>query len=141
MSHVDTMSRAPDQTSEIVSDSDRIMLLCLDKEDWLLTMQIRDSTLLDIIAVLKDQQQSPQAKQIKEEYCLSHGRLFRKEGGKLGFVVPKSVQRIKQHFWFAKMRKYVKEYISACVECCFNKSKNGKPEAQLYIASLEPSTY
>lgn len=36
------------------------------------------------------------------------------------------------------MRKYVKEYIAACVECCYNKSKGGKPEGTLHYGYLEP---
>ncbi|CAD7084792.1 unnamed protein product [Hermetia illucens] len=36
------------------------------------------------------------------------------------------------------MRKYVKSYISACMECVYNKTVTGKAEGQLYIDTVKP---
>lgn len=48
---------------------------------------------------------------------------------------------MKQTFWFDRMRKYVKEYIAACVDCCYNKSRGGKPEESLHYGSIEPFSF
>ncbi|CAD7092790.1 unnamed protein product [Hermetia illucens] len=36
------------------------------------------------------------------------------------------------------MRKYVKSYISACMECVYNKTVTGKAEGQIYIDTVKP---
>lgn len=48
----------------------------------------------------------------------------------LGYTL---IQRVAKHFWFPRIRKYVKKYKAVCVECCFNKRKAGKPEVEVYI--------
>lgn len=48
------------------------------------------------------------------------------------------MQKIQEEFWFPRMRNYVKAYLVACVECCYNKSKTGKPEGELYIEDDAP---
>ncbi|XP_065358763.1 uncharacterized protein LOC135952674 [Calliphora vicina] len=159
MSHVDALSRAPDPNAPEINEIDRIMSLNIEEEDWLLTMQIQDPDLLNIIAVLRDQKRSPQKEQLNREYSLINRRLYRKEEGKVKFVVPKcvrwrvvkschddvghfglekTIQRIQQNFWFPKIRKYVKNYIAGCIECCYNRAKTGKAEGQMYISEPEP---
>ena len=56
--HVDALSRAPDPTPPKLDEVDRILSLNIAVEDWLLTMQIQDPDLLNIVCliiVLKDQ--------------------------------------------------------------------------------------
>lgn len=151
MAHVDAISRAP--VEEHVSQ------ISIDTTDWLLTMQLQDEGLLNIIMVLRGERKSDQENQIRKDYQLENQRLYRKVDGKLMYVVPKAArwrivkyyhddmghfgiektkQRLSKHFWFPRMRKYVKDYIAACVECCYNKGKSGKPEGEMYINESNP---
>lgn len=121
-------------------------------------MQLQDPSLLNIIDVLNYQNKSPQGEQLKREYGLLNKRLYRKLD-KMKFVVPKSVrwrivkschddmghfglekmlQRIQKHFWFPKMRKNVKDYLAACIKCCYNRAKSGKPEGKLHVTDPDP---
>ncbi|CAD7085776.1 unnamed protein product [Hermetia illucens] len=54
------------------------------------------------------------------------------------FAAEKTLDRLRKDFWFPKMRKYVKSYISACMECVYNKTVTGKAEGQLYIDTVKP---
>lgn len=91
--------------------------------------------------------------QIREEYEARDGRLFRKLDGKILWVVPskarwkivkqnhddighpalnKTVEKLKRNFWFPRMRRYVKNYIGACLECLYNKHPGGKKPGKLH---------
>ena len=67
MCHVDALSRAPDPTPPELDKVDRILSLNIPVEDWLLTMQLLDPYLLNIVAVLKDQKDSPRKTQLKQD--------------------------------------------------------------------------
>lgn len=130
-----------------------------DSNDWVYTMQLQDEKLNHVIGVLLGKIKSDQHKQIKTEFVLQNRRLYRKTPEGLKFVVPKAVRwrivknlhddvghygldktidRVKQTFWFPLMRKYIREYIAACTECCYNKTKGGKPEGSLHYGIVEP---
>ena len=153
MTHVDALSRSQNEPAREMETAGFIMKIGIDQNDWLLTMQLQDENLKRIIAVLNGYQKSDDEKHLKEEFRLKDNRLFRKEGGELKFVVPKAVrfrvvqhfhdnmghfgiektiERIKENLWFPKMRRYLKSYIAACVECCYMKSKKGKPEGRCF---------
>ncbi|CAD7093720.1 unnamed protein product [Hermetia illucens] len=114
--------------------------------------------LANIVKVLQGMS-SEQATQIRREYVYKNNRLYRKVDDQLRFVVPtairwrvvrtyhddmghfaaeKTLDRLRKDFWFPKMRKYVKSYISACMECVYNKTVTGKAEGQLYIDTVKP---
>lgn len=152
MTHVDALSRAP-------ANPEKVLRVEEVDDDWLLTMQLRDPSIRDIAELLKSENDSAQTKQLRKEYSLQHNRVYRRVGEKLLYVVPKAVrwrvarychddfghfgidktiERILQHFWFPKMRKYVKEYVMSCVDCCYNKTKGGKSEGVLYTEPTEP---
>lgn len=44
----------------------------------------------------------------------------------------KTLQRIRKNYWFAKMRKFVKKYVSSCLECSHHKAPGGKREGELH---------
>lgn len=69
--------------------------------------------------------------------------------GHLG--VTKTFKRISSQYWFPKMKTFVKKYVTACIDCAYNKdtSKNrtgflhpidkiGKPFHTLHIDHLGP---
>lgn len=41
-------------------------------------------------------------------------------------------------FWFPQMRKYVKNYIAACIDCCYRKAQSGKIEGTMHFDPVEP---
>lgn len=158
MGHVDALSRAP---AEFVDSADKakVLILAETSDDWLLTMQMQDIKIRELVKVIQDKAESEQSTQIKKEYRIQENRLYRLYGGKLLYIVPKTVrwrnvkychddmghfgvektlQRIYEHFWFPKARKYVQGYISACIDCCYHKGKGGKPEGELHMSEVEP---
>ncbi|XP_037944403.1 uncharacterized protein LOC119677203 [Teleopsis dalmanni] len=108
----------------------------IGKNDWLYTMQIQDENLREIISILKGDVKSPNDDILRKEYCLQKHRLYRREADGLKFVVPKyvrwrvvqlchdrmghfalekTIERIRQNFWFAKIRKAVRDTKTAHV--------------------------
>ena len=159
MAHVDAMSRAPDQSPADVEPAGFVFNITVDTDDWLLAMQVTDEKLMDVINVLNGTRKSEHEKQLKREYCLKKNRLYRRVLDELKFVVPnsmrwrivkschddmghfgldKTIHRISENFWFLRIRKYVKEYLAACIECCYYKSTGGKPEGRLHYSEVEP---
>lgn len=39
---------------------------------------------------------------------------------------------IKSTYWFAKMSRFIKKYVSACIDCAYKKGNYGKTEGRLY---------
>lgn len=47
--------------------------------------------------------------------------------GELGhFDMEKTLDKLKDLYWFPKMRKFVKKYVKFCLECAYNKIPGGK---------------
>ncbi|CAK9813732.1 Pro-Pol polyprotein [Anthophora plagiata] len=120
---------------------------------------MQDSKLKTVRQVLKGELHSEQGKQIKKEYEFKNNCLYRRDGNELKFVLPatvrgkmlqlyhdqmghygveKTLQRLRRDFWFPGMRKFTKQYVAACVECCHNKSKGGKTEGELHVDEFIP---
>lgn len=157
--HVDAMSRAPhDPPSNVPSVVDRIMRIDICDEDWLLTMQQQDAKLIEIIKFLQSKSGS-QGSQIGDDYALKNNRLYRKVGGQLKWVVPdavrwrvvknahddrghfgldKTLEQIVPHYWFRRMRNFVRSYLAACIECCYNKRPGGQTEGRLHVSPMVP---
>lgn len=97
-------------------------------------------------------------RRVRSEYQLHNGKLFKKfQGGgsqeRLLWVVPsqtrwrvvkschddighfavdKTLSRLRENYWFPGMRRYVKRYIAACVECLFHKTPAGRKPGKLH---------
>lgn len=160
MQHVDALSRAPvDSANEVQTVGDLIYRIDVTCDDWILTMQSQDPKLLFIIKALKGDVKSDQISPYRKEYTIKNNRLYRNENDKLLLVIPSAVrwrmikyfhddyghfgvdstvERIKQEFWFRRMKNYVKSYINACIECYFNKRPGGAPEGRLYGIDIIP---
>lgn len=89
-------------------------------------------------------------------YELLYGRLYRVERDKHLYVIPKGIRsksivvkhhdlmghfgpertvlKIKEKYWFPKMREYVKRHIGQCAECLINKVPGGKRPGALHPA-------
>jgi len=155
---MDAMSRAPDWPPG-KSLQEAVRTIITDVDDLLLIMQLQAEALVQIFAVLKGHRTGNQLKQLQADYVIKNHRLYRKVEKGIAFVVPKNVRwrivkmcyddfghfgldkiigRIQQKFWFPRMRKYAKEHISTCNQCCYYKSKGGKPENCMYYNDTDP---
>lgn len=48
------------------------------------------------------------------------------------FGYDKTLARIKTNYWFPKMRRFVKKYVNACVECAHHKIPSGAKAGELH---------
>lgn len=160
LQYVDAMSRAPfEEPSEVTVVSERVMRIDIDQSDWLITMQRQDPKLVRIFAVLKGELKNDDENQLRTDYEIESGRLYRKVNAKLKWVVPaavrwrivksahddrghfgleKTLANITKDFWFRRMRSYVKGYLAACVECAYNKRPGGTTEGRLHVSATIP---
>lgn len=149
MAHVDALSRNPhsrDEPTECVAVNGVV------ETSWIITVQNADSDIQRIIGILNDPSLDD-VTDIKSNYKMKGGKLFRitSEGDR--WVVPKGVrwqvvkqnhddighfaldktlEKIKSHYWFPKMRRFVKKYVSSCLECAYSKTAGGKKPGFLH---------
>ncbi|XP_058987852.1 uncharacterized protein LOC131806936 [Musca domestica] len=162
MTHVDGMSRSPTlPSSQSRTVAENVLALTTNINDWVYQLQMSDKKLKHIFEVLNGnlQNEANEIKQIKADYVIENGRLFRKVNNMKRMVIPervrwritkachddlghfgeeKTLQRLQRDFWFPRMRRYVKSYIQSCPECCYNKVKGGKAEGELHIEEVLP---
>lgn len=148
MSHVDALSRNPIESETEISNNVS-MVMVINEDDWLHTLQLGDSELNRIRKILEDDLDSKGLQYIKDNYLIRDNKLYRYIKGdkeNLRWVVPKgarwqicrlnhdeighmgqekTLERIKKHYWFTKINRFVKKYINACIECAYAK-KGGK---------------
>ncbi|CAG9122295.1 unnamed protein product [Plutella xylostella] len=147
MSHVDALSRNPavdDSTTDAVSDT-YPSVMTISGDDWLQTLQLGDSELSRIRDILSHDMDAEGLKYIRDNYLIKDDKLYRYLDGdknNIRWVVPKgarwqicrmnhdeighfsvekTLERIKKTYWFAKMSKFVKKYVQACLECAYSK--------------------
>ena len=61
------------------------------------------------------------------------------DGGHFG--IQKTMIKIQLHFYFVKMSKFIKKYLSGCNSCQENKIPRSKPLGLLEILQLPPSRW
>lgn len=141
MKHVDALSRNPVDTVNVNR---------LEVSDWFYTVQYQDDKLKRLIDQLKN---GSAATEITNNYALVDDRLYRKtlHGNRL--VVPalarwklvqmhhddighvgfqKCADLIKKDYWFPKMTRFIKKYVTACLYCAYGKGDYGKKEGKLF---------
>lgn len=152
MIHVDALSRNPVSDEVGVIGAIETFDVMSINSDWLVTVQSNDSELKRIKDILSDPQYEDVI-EIKKNFVLRRDRIYRNTEGGLRWVVPKgcrwqilqknhdhighfgfekTLERIKEHYWFSKMRKFVKKYVNSCLECAHNKIPAGKKEGYLH---------
>lgn len=148
MSHVDALSR----NSKLPADSDEstfVSIYTIEKPNWLLTLQIADPEISRIHNILKPEG-NLECKDIRQNYVIKNHAVYRKVDDRLCLVVPRSarwqicrgnhddighlgfaktLERIQQDYWFPKLRKFVKKYVSACLECAYNKDASSRQKS------------
>lgn len=122
-------------------------------------MQLQDETLRRINEILRRKPTTNEERQVHTDYKLENSRICRKTDNTEKWVVPKEVIwrviqashddmghygvdktlcHVRRYFWFPKMRKKIKNYISACVRCAYHKIERGKPEGEMHIIERVP---
>lgn len=143
MAHVDALSRAAvepaDDVMETIIESRLEVMLALSEEDHVMAMQYGDKDLKDLIEDLKTKPEERSAEQNRrvQEFSLRNGMLYQKDktDGIYRWVVPKAmrkslvvkfhdlaghfsidrtIQKIKERYFFPKMRCYVRFHIRNC---------------------------
>ncbi|XP_049875596.1 uncharacterized protein LOC126373483 [Pectinophora gossypiella] len=137
MVHADALSRNP--VDDSVSESHVIDVLAVEEDqDWIITVQNADDEIKIIKEILSDSN-SEQIADVCKNYKLKNGRVYRIIGDELKWLVPKSarwqivqknhddvghcgfdktLQRIQKHYWFAKMRRFIKKICCILPRVC-----------------------
>jgi transposase InsO family protein len=165
MAHVDCLSRQPvEPPAEAEIASLKIMAVEESSvtEDWLHSLQLQDENIRRIKRSLECEEGRSEAEdeaQIRQDYKLKNHRVYRVDGEKLMWLVPKAVRwriikschddvghfgvdktvkLVLNNYWFPKLRVYVKKYIKNCVSCLYNKVPKGKAEGELHNIEKVP---
>ncbi|CAH2103297.1 unnamed protein product [Euphydryas editha] len=151
MGHVDALSRNPTYHTDTTDHVRYPPVLVISDEDWLLTLQLGDPDLCRIRDIVSSKLDSKGLAYIRDNYVLKNNKLFRCLGGdkeNVRWVVPKgarwqlckmnhddighvgyekTLERMKKSYWFAKMKRFTKKYVSACIDCAYaKKAANGR---------------
>lgn len=150
MQHVDALSRNPVCKSPVINES--VMSVTVTESDWLLSVQLQDPN----ICAIKDILESGNAeanKQIFKNYELLGNKVYRRtEYGRrwlvpkvcvwqiirlnhddVGhFAVDKTLERVKNNYWFPRMKKVITKYIKNCLNCIYYKNLHGKKPGVLF---------
>lgn len=143
MAYVDALSRNPpagDQQNSSVNKVDEVLIVADD--NWLSTVQQVDSEIQRKISILQDPE-SANVIDTSKNYVVKNGKLYRLTDEGERWVVPKGVRwqilkqchddighfafdktlaKVKETYWFSKMRRFVKKYVACCLECAYTKS-------------------
>lgn len=153
MAHVDALSRAP-VTEPVTGDDESHVLDVLNVEvkDWISTVQSDDEEIGRIRDILRDKNTKYVA-DVYKNYRLKGEHVYRIVGDNIKWVVPRAVRwqvlrmnhdnvghfgyektlsRLRETFWFSKMRRFTKKYVSACLECAHHKGPGGRKEGMLH---------
>jgi len=161
MAHADALSRAPVDTSYDTEQEleDYEVLLAMTEEEHVMAMQRSDEKLLKIINNLekRSEERSVVEDSMIKNYVLRKGILYRavkvREETRQLWVVPdgmrksmvvrchdlsghfavdRTVSKIMERYYFARMRRYVRFHIKCCPECMLNKIPKGRQQGELH---------
>lgn len=156
MAHVDALSRNP-----VVDSTRGVYATFLTEDDWLLVAQEADSDINSVKNILQSGERHIN-KDIFNKYDLRKGRVYRRTERGNRAVLPKACrwqilrfnhddighfsfdktyERIASKFWFAKMRRFIKKYVQACINCMFFKSPSGKRPGYLHPIPKVPRPF
>uniref|UniRef100_A0ABD2VZA1 RNA-directed DNA polymerase n=1 Tax=Trichogramma kaykai TaxID=54128 RepID=A0ABD2VZA1_9HYME len=156
MQHVDALSHAPVEAAEIELADARVLNVNVH-EGEILVYQHRDDDLKRKIEILQKSERDRTRREKGEVsgFVLRGGVLYKIDDGTEveRYVIPsamrkavvmknhdfsghfgidRTVAKIKNFYYFPRMRSYVKRHIAACIECLFAKNKVGKQAGELH---------
>lgn len=148
MMHADSLSRNPIPEEDPV---DLTVLSITQDCTSLLAVQLSDPRLTHIKCILDKNCQ--EAKDVRNNYVLKDGKIYRKVGTELKWAVPrdarwkvcqlchdesghfafeKTLEKMRRDYWFPRMTQFVKKYVRACIPCGYAKQPAGKKEGFLH---------
>lgn len=152
MIHVDALSRNPTtENAGIIKAIDTLDIMTIT-DDWLTTVQLADSEIQRIKKILSDKDFDDMV-EIRKNFVLKRDRVYKVTEDGLRWVVPKgcrwqilqknhdeighfafdkTLDKVKEHYWFPRMRKFIQKYVSSCLECAHNKLPAGKKQGYLH---------
>ncbi|UYV84191.1 hypothetical protein LAZ67_X001482, partial [Cordylochernes scorpioides] len=149
----------PRDTMEEIVEKNLEVCFAITLEEQILMIQHSDPELRDLIQIFRKE---PCDRTVGEQnrindYSYKGGRLFRMvengEEERALYVIPKSmrkslvvkfhdlmghfatdrtVNKIKEFYWFPSMKRYVRHHVGMCLECLFNKVPGGKQQGFLH---------
>lgn len=147
MQHVDALSRNP---VSLANNAEELEVFNITTHDWLHTVQMTDPRIKHIKTILETSEDD--INDISKNYVLRDGKIYRRVGSKLKWVVPssarwricqlnhdeaghfstdKTMEKIGADYWFPKMNRFIKKYVNACINCAYNKEMSGKKSGYL----------
>jgi len=161
MAHVDAMSRAPVEEADQLCDAHPQAFTLITMNDRVAYMQQGDEATREIVKILMMDAAERNKKEngIISGFKLRDGILYQNVQGRDLFVAPitmrkglviaahelsghfavdYTIQKLQKDFWFAKMRRYVKQHIKMCVDCLVNKRLGGKRPG--FLHPIPPGT-
>lgn len=156
MNHVDALSRNPVERPN-AENTPTFNMLKVSKTATLDDVQLTDPHLVHLKCILNNS--CTEAKEIKNDYALKDGKIYRKVGDSLKWVVPsdarwkvchmchdecghmafeKTMDKIKQTYWFSGMTSFVKKYVRSCIPCAYAKQPAGKKQGFLFPIPKTP---
>lgn len=106
--------------------------------DWVAALQRNSDEVIELITKLEAKDQS-----VVERYIVDNGRLYRRTEGRWRLFLPeelrydvvslahrelshlgidKTLNKVKENFYFPKMREFVTKYIERCINCMYYKT-------------------
>ena len=141
--HVDYLSRNPVEC----------LAVDITAAEWIKVAQIQDPDIEVIRKILESGDRQSDVKQYFEKYDLKGGVIFRRTEDGNKWVVPrmsrwdivkmchddqghfaleKTLEKIRENYWFKGMRRFVAKYVKACLNCLYYKSKSGRKPGFLH---------
>ncbi|KAI8430206.1 hypothetical protein MSG28_000554 [Choristoneura fumiferana] len=147
LAHADALSRNP-----VPFEKENLStVMQIGEIHWLQAVQMSDPKLYHVKAVLDTKCQ--EAKDIRNNYELKDGKIYRRVGDELRWAVPrdarwkimqqchdqaghfsydKTLEKIRRDYWFPRMAQFARKYVRACIPCAHAKVPGGKKQGMLH---------
>ena len=153
MQHVDCLSRAAvdlPQARDLETAADQIPVkirrVDIKLSDWISVIQQEDPHCKSLLSIWNSGTKR-EKEIIKKEYRISQNRIYRRTTQGPRWVVPKqcrsqvvrmmhdeqahpgidiTLDSLQKYVWFPKMKKYVEDYLRACLQCQYIKPHRAK---------------
>ncbi|CAB3252767.1 unnamed protein product [Arctia plantaginis] len=117
----------------------------VEVNDWLHTVQMTDPELKRIKLILESDENN--VKDIVTNFVVKNDKIYRRVGDQLKWVVPKgarwricqlnhdesghfaydkTLDKIEHDYWFPKMNKFIRKYVSSCLNCAYSKGSTSR---------------
>jgi len=114
------------------------------------------NNIIKILGLGEEKSLNKAERQLHEEYSVIYGRLYHRINDKLLWVVPNrarshivricyndvghpavenTIQRLRHHYWFPYVKRYVKGFVGLCLDCLYNKVPGGRRQGQLHASA------